>query len=151
MCHPQEPQPRGLQGPVFLVQSPKRRAEKCTLSGGFQRIPSINCLGLAQSHSIRDLLWQEFGMCKEAIFLFHYLISQTIGPYGICLVFAGFSYSWIWREKKKKLSVVEKSMHLSLTQIYHVAGIDARVMPRLLTLSLSPFAREIWSEIIQLI
>lgn len=45
--------------------------------------------------------------------------------------------------KKKKLSVVEKSMHLSLTQIYHVAGIDARVMPRLLTLSLSPFAREI--------
>lgn len=25
-------------------------------------------------------------MCKGAIFLFHYLISQTIGPCGICLV-----------------------------------------------------------------
>lgn len=55
-------------------------------------------------------------MCKGAIFLFHYLISQTIGPCGICLVLRDSVIlgSEGKKNKTKQLSVVEKSVPLSL-------------------------------------
>lgn len=41
-------------------------------------------------------------MCKGAVFLFHYLISQTIGPCGICLVLQDSAIFGSEGKKKKK-------------------------------------------------